>query len=99
MSDDEQKKAQAEFAEQLLQYYEVHARKRCTAEAVTGNSNKPCGTHTHRCEKDAGHELEDGNTAHEWIKDGRTVSWYGEPKKAEDNTNYRWGLRPGWITR
>jgi hypothetical protein len=65
---------------------------KCPAEARTGNSMKPSGPHTHRCQKPAGH---DG--AHEWSNGaGRTVIWYGEARKQEDDTRYRYGLRPGW---
>lgn len=63
---------------------------RCVAEAV--GALRTYGTETHRCEKEAGH---DG--AHETRRNNRTVLWFGPARKAEFNTNWRYGLRPGWL--
>ncbi len=60
----------------------------CIAEGRTGNPIKS-GSQTHRCTKESGH---DG--AHEAKYEFRTVSWYGPAVKQEDDTRYRWGLRP-----
>lgn len=81
-------------AEATLRLARVDAT--CPAEARTGSGMKPSGPHTHRCQKIAGHAAR-GDPAHEWSNGaGRTVIWYGEARKQEDDTRYRYGLRPGW---
>lgn len=60
---------------------------RCIAETRTGHQMRG-QTETHRCQKDFGHE-----GAHEAKYEIRCVTWYGEPRKMEGDTRYRWGLR------
>ena len=48
--------------------------------------------HTLRCQKDAGHE-----GAHEVKDEARTVLWFGEARKLEDDTRFRFGFWPGWL--
>lgn len=59
---------------------------RCIAESRSKPS-KYDSPHTYRCQKPEGH---DG--AHEYKHDNRTVTWYGEARKQEDNTKYRYGF-------
>jgi len=60
----------------------------CPAEARYRPS-KYDSNHTVKCQKREGH---DG--AHEYVKDNRTVTWYGPPRKQEDNTRFRYGFTP-----
>lgn len=69
---------------------ECATENRCIAEAV--GAMRDYGTETHRCEKEAGH---DG--AHETRHNNRTTLWFGPARKAETNTNWRWGFRPNWL--
>jgi hypothetical protein len=66
---------------------------RCIAETQINTPYN--GTHTLRCQLERGH---DG--MHERKTDtGRATYWAGPARKVEFNTNYRYGLRPGWQTR
>ena len=60
--------------------------ERCIAEA----RHKPtrfASKHTYRCQKETGHE-----GAHEFKEEGHTVTWYGEARKQEDDTRFRYGF-------
>ena len=69
--------------------------ERCIAATTIGKSvnKRNREPKTFRCEKEAGHE-----GAHEYKSDSHTVIWYGEARKTEDDTRYRYGFRPGWQT-
>lgn len=68
--------------------FEVLEQARCIAEARAKQSRSG-SAHTYRCQRMEGHE-----GAHEYKNEGRTVTWYGEARKQEDNTRFRFGLIP-----
>ena len=61
---------------------------RCIAEAGVKRGIHP---HTLRCQKDSGH---DG--AHIWKDESarRECIWFGEAKRLEDDTRWRYGFKP-----
>lgn len=61
-------------------------QSRCIAEARS-KQGEFSSHHTYRCQRPEGH---DG--AHEYRHDVRTVTWYGEPRKQEDDTRFRYGF-------
>lgn len=67
---------------------------RCPAQTTIGKTTNRINreAETFRCEK----QEHPDDEAHEYVRDNRTVTWYGPARRAEDNTNYRFGLRPGW---
>lgn len=66
---------------------------RCPAQSTIGKTTNRVNREpkTVHCELDEGHE-----GAHVAHSVGHEYRWYGEARKSEDNTNYRYGLRPGW---
>lgn len=59
---------------------------RCIAETKV---KRGVQTHTVRCEK-----LEHSDSAHEHHSVGHHVIWFGEARKVEDDTRWRFGFRP-----
>ena len=50
--------------------------------------------HTLRCQKRPGHENNPGDEAHVYKDGARETLWFGEPKKVQDDTRWRFGIRP-----
>ena len=61
---------------------------RCIAEASHKLSHYG-SSHTWRCQKDAGHEGAHEHRDESWK---RHIIWFGEAKKKEDNTKWRYGI-------